>query len=154
MTGATGSVRRSISIHLLQEYVALSFSADGKLIIAQGGPPEWNLILWVWEKGKQSASIKPSTNQQPFPICQVRFGVASCPPWGQLCVDFRPSSRVQALFHPQDPSLVSVIGNGLFRAFRCTDTALKPQSNGLMKREVQVHFCPRLPPSKFMSSLR
>lgn len=50
----------------------MSFSADGKLIIAQGGPPEWNLILWVWEKGKQSASIKPSTNQQPFPICQVR----------------------------------------------------------------------------------
>ena len=44
----------------------------------------------------------------------------------------------QVAFHSQDPSLVSVIGNGLFRAFRCTETAFKPQLNTLSKRDPQV----------------
>jgi hypothetical protein len=31
-----------------QEYVSLSFSPDGKLLLAQGGAPDWNLLLWAW----------------------------------------------------------------------------------------------------------
>lgn len=54
-----------------QEYVSLSFSGDGKTLIAQGGAPEWNLVLWVWEKSKVGSVVK-TTNQQGVPM----FGVS------------------------------------------------------------------------------
>ncbi|GFH32507.1 uncharacterized protein HaLaN_31739, partial [Haematococcus lacustris] len=50
-----------------KEYTSLAFSADGKMLLAQGGAPEWNLVLWVWEKSKVAASIK-TTNQQSSPL--------------------------------------------------------------------------------------
>lgn len=48
----------------------MSFSSDGKMLVAQGGAPEWNLVLWVWEKSKVAATIK-TTNQQGAPIYSV-----------------------------------------------------------------------------------
>ena len=48
----------------------MSFSSDGKMLLAQGGAPEWNLMLWVWEKSKVSASVK-TTNQQGSPVYSV-----------------------------------------------------------------------------------
>lgn len=61
-----------------KEYVSMSFSADGKMLLAQGGAPEWNLVLWVWEKGKVISTVK-STNQQNAPIYSVSgvMGTAS-----------------------------------------------------------------------------
>lgn len=53
-----------------QEYVSMAFSPDGKLLLAQGGAPEWNLVLWVWEKSKVAATIK-TTNQQGLPVSSV-----------------------------------------------------------------------------------
>ena len=53
-----------------QEYVSLSFSADGKMLLAQGGAPEYNLVLWVWEKSKVAAVVK-TTNQQASPVHSV-----------------------------------------------------------------------------------
>eukprot|EP00983_Pelagomonas_calceolata_P113432 1159984-Pelagomonas_calceolata.AAC.4 len=52
------------------EYVSLSFSADGKLLLAQGGGPEWNMVLWVWEKSKIAGTVK-TTNQQGLPVFAV-----------------------------------------------------------------------------------
>lgn len=48
----------------------MSFSADGKSLIAQGGAPEWNLTQWVWEKSKVAATMK-TTNQQGAPVYNV-----------------------------------------------------------------------------------
>jgi len=56
---------------LLKEYVSLSFSADGKMLLAQGGAPEYNLVLWVWEKSKVAAVTK-TTNKQGLPVHNVR----------------------------------------------------------------------------------
>lgn len=53
-----------------QEYVSLSFSPDGKLLLAQGGAPDWNLLLWAWEKSKLASSVR-STNLQGSPVVQV-----------------------------------------------------------------------------------
>jgi hypothetical protein len=48
----------------------MAFSADGKMLLAQGGAPEWNLVLWVWEKSKVATMVK-TTNQQGFPVRSV-----------------------------------------------------------------------------------
>lgn len=53
-----------------KEYVSLCFSADGKMLLAQGGAPDYNLVLWVWEKSKVAAVAK-STNQQGSPVHSV-----------------------------------------------------------------------------------
>jgi len=120
----------------------MSFSADGKTLVAQGGAPEWNLTMWAWEKGKQSFSTKPAPSQQPCPVTQARAArrrpASPCWATGQQLTEWRGASGVQVAFHQQDPSLLSVIGTGLFRTFRCTDTALKPQLNSLAKREPQA----------------
>jgi hypothetical protein len=49
----------------------MAFSPDGKTLAAQAGAPEWNLLLWSWEKTKV-ASMTKSTNQQGMPLHQVR----------------------------------------------------------------------------------
>lgn len=33
-------------------YVAAAFSPDEQMVAAQGGAPDWTLVLFVWEKGK------------------------------------------------------------------------------------------------------
>lgn len=48
----------------------MAFSPDGRLLAVQGGAPEWNLVLWVWEKSKVVASVK-TTNAAGNPIYQV-----------------------------------------------------------------------------------
>ena len=78
-----------------EAYVSLAFSPDGKMLAAQGGAPEWNLVLWVWEKTKVGAMIK-STNQQASPIFQV-------------------------CFNPSDGSLLTCAGSQIFKSFRVSE---------------------------------
>jgi hypothetical protein len=62
----------------------MSFSPDGKLLIAQGGAPEWNIVLWIWEKSKVGVILPArASNQQSAPIHQVG-GLYSCVN-AQLC---------------------------------------------------------------------
>jgi hypothetical protein len=56
--------------------VSLSFSGDGKMLIGQGGAPEYNLVLWVWEKSKVASVVK-TTNQQGAPMYSVSAGAAA-----------------------------------------------------------------------------
>ena len=53
-----------------QEIASMAFSPDGRLLAAQGGAPEWNLVLWVWEKSKVVTSVK-TTNATGNPVYQV-----------------------------------------------------------------------------------
>ena len=48
----------------------MAFSPDGRLLATQGGAPDWNLTLTVWEKSKIAASTK-TTNQNGSAIHQV-----------------------------------------------------------------------------------
>ena len=59
--------------YMLQEIASMAFSPDGRLLAAQGGSPEWNLVLWVWEKSKVVTSVK-TTNAAGNPVYQVRTG--------------------------------------------------------------------------------
>ena len=52
------------------------FSQDSKLLAAQGGAPDWNLVLWQWEKSKVLASIRTS-NPIGAPMCQVQQAVSA-----------------------------------------------------------------------------
>ncbi len=54
----------------LQEITSIAFSSDSKVLAAQGGAPEWNLVVWSWEKSKLLASIKTS-NATGSPVNQV-----------------------------------------------------------------------------------
>ena len=58
----------------------MSFSADGKMLLAQGGAPEYNLVLWVWEKSKVAAVAK-TTNQQGSPVHSVSQVVCMSASW-------------------------------------------------------------------------
>lgn len=44
------------------EVVSMSFSHDSKFLACQGGSPEWNMCLWVWEKSKVASSLKTNDN--------------------------------------------------------------------------------------------
>lgn len=33
-------------------YVSAAFTPDEKMVAAQGGAPDWTLVLFLWEKGK------------------------------------------------------------------------------------------------------
>ncbi|KAL3688584.1 hypothetical protein R1sor_014893 [Riccia sorocarpa] len=90
-----------------RSYISLAFSHDSKCLAAQGGAPEWNLVLWSLEKSKLIASIKTSTGPDVYQV--------------QCC--------------PTDQNLITVIGDGFAKSFRSTDSALKPISTGIGKRE-------------------
>lgn len=44
----------------MQEVSSVAFSPDNKYLAAQGGAPEWNLVLWSWEKSKALANVRTS----------------------------------------------------------------------------------------------
>ncbi|XP_027693938.1 cilia- and flagella-associated protein 57 isoform X3 [Vombatus ursinus] len=82
----------------VQKFISLAFSPDSKYLVAQTGPPESNLIYWMWEKQKVMAIIR--TDSQNNPIYQVSFS-------------------------PQDNTQICVTGNGIFKLFRYAEGALK-----------------------------
>ncbi|KAK9867435.1 hypothetical protein WJX84_001996 [Apatococcus fuscideae] len=97
-----------------KEIVSLAFSPDTKLLAAQGGPGEWNLVVWSWEKAKQVAVIKAS-NQMSSPIHQCLFSPGTA----------------------NDSGIVSVAGNTVFKCFRLADGAMKQLPSALLKHEAQ-----------------
>ena len=98
-----------------REYVSLCFSPDGKLIAAQGGAPEWNLVLWIWEKSKVACTVK-TTNQMSSDVYQCAFNL-------------------------QDPTVFSVVGYGIFKSFRSTaEGGVRLLPSALGKRE-QNYTC-------------
>ena len=109
--------RKVLSISELgsKEYVSLCFSPDGKMLAAQGGGPEWNLTVWIWEKSKVVATTKATS--------QPNMSVFECS------------------FCPQDTTLLSVSGDGVFKVFRLVDTQLKQMPSYMGKHEPQNYSC-------------
>lgn len=78
---------------ILQEFVSLAFSGDGRFLAAQGSAPDWTLSLWVWEKSKVVASLRTAT-QPGHTAVQCLFqpgaqGWGSLPlghGWGEQCL--------------------------------------------------------------------
>ncbi|CAK9099589.1 Cilia- and flagella-associated protein 57 (WD repeat-containing protein 65) [Durusdinium trenchii] len=90
-----------------REYVCAAFSAENKLLITQGGPPDWTLILWSWDKAKAHGAVKVS--------------------------NLTGSMIHECSFNPQDSSLVCIIGDGVFKFFRLQDGTFKGIPNQLNK---------------------
>ncbi|OQS02156.1 WD domain-containing protein [Thraustotheca clavata] len=95
-------------------YVSLAFSSDGKYIVAQGGHPEWNLVLWSWEKIKVVAAIR-SVAQYGCTIVQVDFS-------------------------PNDTNTICGCGASTIKFFKVIDGQLRQQVSSL-KREPGNFLC-------------
>jgi hypothetical protein len=54
-----------------REFVSVAFSPDGKYLLTQGGAPDWTLVNWRWDLGRQ-LQVAKVTNQLGAAIHQVR----------------------------------------------------------------------------------
>jgi hypothetical protein len=105
----------------------MSFSPDGKWVIAQGGAPEWNVTLWNWERCKQLACVPAKAlGSDAGAVLQVRFSA-------------------------HDTSLASCAGEGVFRTFKCAesgvralpDVKLPPAKSGAREEPAAIRITPR-----------
>lgn len=96
-------------------YVSMCFSPDSRLLLAQGGAPEWNLMLWLWEKAKVSSQVKMASSSNAM--------------------------IYQCLFCPNESGLLSIVGKGVIRTLRSHDNVLKAGPQPLAKREPQDYLC-------------
>mmetsp|Transcript_9007 Transcript_9007/g.25093 ORF Transcript_9007/g.25093 Transcript_9007/m.25093 type:complete len:1245 (-) Transcript_9007:111-3845(-) len=90
-----------------REYVCAAFSSESKFLITQGGPPDWALVLWSWDKARPHGAVKVS--------------------------NLTGSAIHECSFNPQDSSLVCVIGDGVFKFFRLQEGSFKNIPNQLSK---------------------
>ncbi|PHJ15181.1 wd g-beta repeat-containing protein, partial [Cystoisospora suis] len=96
-------------------FVSLAFSTDSKMLLALGGPPDWCLVYWAWEKPKVIASYKIA-----FPN-KVHYCDCS--------------------FNPLDSNIVCLIGDGVSRLMKLQEGSFRPVQNHLLKREGQGYTC-------------
>ncbi|XP_045137805.1 cilia- and flagella-associated protein 57-like [Portunus trituberculatus] len=81
-------------------YVAAAFSPDEQMVAAQGGAPDWTLVLFLWEKGKVFSVLRLSDTPGLGPV-------------SSLC------------YHPEDCGVLSVVGERVLKLFRLNDKLLK-----------------------------
>lgn len=98
-----------------RSFVSLAFSCDGKILAALGAQPSFPLVLYQWEKNRIACSINALAAQ--------------------------PEYVPQVLFHPQDPTLVSVVGQNCLKLFRHAESSLKQQASPVGKRDPQSFIC-------------
>lgn len=104
----------------------MAFSSDSKFLLAQGGTPDWTLVCWLWEKGKQVGTMRTSNPSNTIPLHHCSF-------------------------NPHDPSLACVSGQGIMKLLRCTDSAIKPIATAPMV-SLPSSFAPLPSPSSSSSS--
>ncbi|KAJ1455139.1 quinon protein alcohol dehydrogenase-like superfamily [Pelagophyceae sp. CCMP2097] len=96
-----------------KDVVYVSFSGDSKLCLTQGGAPEWQLVLWTFDRAaKPVASTRVS---QGAVVNQVDF-----------C--------------PQDATVVCATGQGLLKFMRISESQFRPIASN-QKREPQSYAC-------------
>ena len=80
----------------------MAFSGDGRLLVAQGGAPDWTLCLWAWEKSKLVASVRTVT-QPGHTAAQCAFQPGGCWAEGRAarqCVERRICMPVATAAQP------------------------------------------------------
>eukprot|EP00927_Polykrikos_kofoidii_P044410 TRINITY_DN38389_c0_g1_i1.p1 TRINITY_DN38389_c0_g1~~TRINITY_DN38389_c0_g1_i1.p1 ORF type:complete len:1288 (+),score=271.17 TRINITY_DN38389_c0_g1_i1:192-4055(+) len=82
-----------------REFVCAAFSSESKFLITQGGPPDWTLVLWSWDKARANAAVKVS--------------------------NLTGSVIHECSFNPQDYTVACVIGDGVFKFFRLQEGQFK-----------------------------
>eukprot|EP00927_Polykrikos_kofoidii_P004457 TRINITY_DN11755_c0_g1_i1.p1 TRINITY_DN11755_c0_g1~~TRINITY_DN11755_c0_g1_i1.p1 ORF type:complete len:1221 (-),score=291.71 TRINITY_DN11755_c0_g1_i1:257-3919(-) len=102
----TTKKRRSIACQDCDapEFVSVAFSSDNKYLLTQTGSSpsnkhNWTLMYWLWDKMRLVASAKVS-NAQNAPIRECSF-------------------------NPMDSSVVTVVGDGIFKFFQMKEGSLK-----------------------------
>jgi hypothetical protein len=82
------------------EIRCMAFSEDGKFMLMQGAGPDWNLVLWSFEKAaKVLSSTRISHNDAPVHACS---------------------------FCPWDNTVILVIGRGILKLFRTSYSEGQP----------------------------
>eukprot|EP01065_Artemidia_motanka_P053301 TRINITY_DN985_c0_g2_i1.p1 TRINITY_DN985_c0_g2~~TRINITY_DN985_c0_g2_i1.p1 ORF type:complete len:1226 (+),score=563.45 TRINITY_DN985_c0_g2_i1:55-3678(+) len=104
-----------------REYVCMAFSADGKVLVTQGGAPEWSLVYWSWDRSKAVAWVSSATDKTAAAQDKHHITAVSV--------------------SPKDSTLLCVSGNGVFRFFRLQEGQLKPAPGGMGKRDPQNFLC-------------
>ena len=98
-----------------KEIVYVAFSGDSKFCLTQGGAPEWQLVLWTFDRAAK-------------PISTTRVSTANGP------------AVYQADFCPQDATVVCATGDGILRFMRIAENQFRPIPFNL-KREPQNYLC-------------
>ncbi|OEH79837.1 wd g-beta repeat-containing protein [Cyclospora cayetanensis] len=112
------------------EFRSVAFSGDSRHILALGGPPDWCLVYWAWEKAKVVASYKSGCSLSLLPavlllcIAHSQLGMPSL----EFC---------ECSFNPLDSSIVCLVGDGVSRMLRLQDGQLRVMQNYLYKRQGQ-----------------
>ncbi|KAG5482609.1 hypothetical protein CUR178_05752 [Leishmania enriettii] len=116
---ASPRIKRRSVLHLTDvgsnEFVSLSFSQDGRYLVALCGFPEWKLVYWDVEKHKVLAhstaleAAMPNKDNRHLKQCSIA---------------------------PYDASLVCVTGRGCVKFFSYTEGHLFPTSGGVEAHDV------------------
>jgi WD40 repeat protein len=96
---------------LSREFVSVAFSSDSRVLVAQGGAPDWTIVIWSWEKSKQLGFLKMTAN--PSNTC------------------------VHVACSMVDANSVSVVGNGNLKQIKILESGLKLLPSAIGKREPQ-----------------
>ncbi|XP_047493524.1 cilia- and flagella-associated protein 57-like [Penaeus chinensis] len=83
-----------------ERYVAAAFSPDERMVAAQGGPPDWTLVLFLWEKGKVFSVLRLSDTPGLGPVSSVTY-------------------------HLEDNGILSVVGERVLKLLKLNDKLLK-----------------------------
>lgn len=116
---ASPRIKRRSVLHLSDlgstEFVSLSFSQDGRYLVALGGFPQWKLVYWDVEKHKMLAHDTALENT----------------------IAAKDSRHLkQCSISPYDASLVCVTGQGCVKFFSYTDGHLFPTTGGVEAPDV------------------
>mmetsp|Transcript_78194 Transcript_78194/g.211524 ORF Transcript_78194/g.211524 Transcript_78194/m.211524 type:complete len:1255 (-) Transcript_78194:77-3841(-) len=91
-----------------KEFVCAAFSVENKFLITQGGPPDWTLVLWSWDKARPLGAVKVSNSTG--------------------------SVIHECSFNPTDSNVVCVIGESVFKFFRLQEGTFKSIPNQTTKQ--------------------
>lgn len=115
-------------------FVSLSFSADGRHLVTQGGAPSWNLLYWNWERSKPLAAVSLVGAVEANVVASVTTDVLGGSRAGSPMAGGRAGGALGGLplvtavhISPSDPLTVTVSGVGMMRYYRYADGVLQLQ---------------------------